>query len=155
MDTSDILRKALKSITRLSMRITSNATRTRNVLSAVKRDPRAMTIKELREQIAYKREAGQISRREQVKLFHKTAYPFATVCRCDARGTDRYPFSAEQDFLQAWSSHFFSLSSTGHSPLQHLKGSVKMVNSTHFSPVGGANFLYAIVGSVLIWRTPK
>ena len=43
------------------------------------KDPRAMTIKELREQIAYKREAGQISRKEQVKLHHKTAYPFAAV----------------------------------------------------------------------------
>ena len=43
------------------------------------KDPRAMTIEELRQQIAYKQEAGQISRKEQVKLYHKTAYPFAAV----------------------------------------------------------------------------
>ena len=44
-----------------------------------KKDPRAMTIKELREQITYKQEAGQIYRKERVKLYHKTAYPFAAV----------------------------------------------------------------------------
>ena len=38
-----------------------------------------MTMQELREQIAYKQDAGQISRKERVKLYHKTAYPFAAV----------------------------------------------------------------------------
>ena len=56
------------------------------------KDPRAMTIEELRQQIAYKQDAGQISRKEQVKLYHKTAYPFARCCCCYAGGSYRYPF---------------------------------------------------------------
>ena len=36
-----------------------------------------MKIGELRRQIQYKRSAGQATRREQVRLHHKLAYPFA------------------------------------------------------------------------------
>ena len=118
------------------------------------KDPRAMTIKELREQIAYKREAGQISRREQVKLFHKTAYPFATVVVVMLGAPIAIRFGRAGFFAGLVIAFFLSFIywALSFATLEGLSENGKL---HPFLACWGANFLYAIVGSVLIWRTPK
>ena len=118
------------------------------------KDPRGMTIKELREQIAYKREAGQISRREQVKLFHKTAYPFATVVVVMLGAPIAIRFGRAGFFAGLVIAFFLSFIywALSFATLEGLSENGKL---HPFLACWGANFLYAIVGSVLIWRTPK
>ena len=55
------------------------------------KDPRAMTIKELREQIAYKQEAGQISRKERVKVVSQNSISLRRCRRRHAWSTDCHP----------------------------------------------------------------
>ena len=118
------------------------------------KDPRAMTIKELREQIAYKREAGQISRREQVKLFHKTAYPFATVVVVMLGAPIAIRFGRAGFFAGLVIAFFLSFIywALSFATLEGLSENGKL---HPFLACWGANILYAIVGSIMIWRTPK
>ena len=118
------------------------------------KDPRAMTIKELREQIAYKREAGQISRREQVKLFHKTAYPFATVVVVMLGAPIAIRFGRAGFFAGLVLAFFLSFIywALSFATLEGLSENGKL---HPFLACWGANILYAIVGSIMIWRTPK
>ena len=118
------------------------------------KDPRAMTIKELREQIAYKREAGQISRKEEVKLHHKTAYPFATVVVVMlgapiAIRFGRAGFFAGLIIAFSLSFIYWALS------FATFEGLSENGKLHPFLACWGANILYAVVGSILIWRTPK
>ena len=118
------------------------------------KDPRAMTIKELREQIAYKREAGQISRKEQVKLYHKTAYPFAAVVVVMLGAPIAIRFGRAGFFAGLVIAFFLSFIywALSFATLEGLSENGKL---HPFLACWGANILYAIVGSVLIWRTPK
>ena len=118
------------------------------------KDPRAMTIKELREQIAYKREAGQISRKEQVKLFHKTAYPFATVVVVMLGAPIAIRFGRAGFFAGLVIAFFLSFIywALSFATFEGLSENGKL---HPFLACWGANILYAVVGSILIWRTPK
>ena len=118
------------------------------------KDPRAMTIKELREQIAYKQEAGQISRREQVKLFHKTAYPFATVVVVMLGAPIAIRFGRAGFFAGLVIAFFLSFIywALSFATLEGLSENGKL---HPFLACWGANILYGIVGSLLLWRTPK
>ena len=118
------------------------------------KDPRAMTIKELREQIAYKREAGQISRKEQVKLHHKTAYPFATVVVVMLGAPIAIRFGRAGFFAGLVIAFFLSFIywALSFATFEGLSENGKL---HPFLACWGANILYALVGSILIWRTPK
>ena len=118
------------------------------------KDPRAMTIKELREQIAYKRDAGQISRKEQVKLFHKTAYPFATVVVVMLGAPIAIRFGRAGFFAGLVIAFFLSFIywALSFATLEGLSENGKL---HPFLACWGANILYATVGSIMIWRTPK
>ena len=118
------------------------------------KDPRAMTIKELREQITYKQEAGQISRREQVKLYHKTAYPFAAVVVVMLGAPIAIRFGRAGFFAGLVIAFFLSFLywALSFATLEGLSENGKL---HPFLACWGANILYAAVGSVMIWRTPK
>ncbi len=118
------------------------------------KDPRAMTIKELREQIAYKQEAGQISRKERVKLYHKTAYPFAAVVVIMLGAPIAIRFGRAGFFAGLVIAFFISFIywALSFATLEGLSESGKL---HPFLACWGANILYAIVGGILIWRTPK
>ena len=118
------------------------------------KDPRAMTIKELREQIAYKREAGQISRKEQVKLHHKTAYPFAAVVVVMLGAPIAIRFGRAGFFAGLVIAFFLSFIywALSFATLEGLSENGKL---HPFLACWGANILYATVGSIMIWRTPK
>ena len=118
------------------------------------KDPRAMTIKELQEQIAYKREAGQISRKEQVKLHHKTAYPFAAVVVVMLGAPIAIRFGRAGFFAGLVIAFFLSFIywALSFATLEGLSENGKL---HPFLACWGANILYATVGSIMIWRTPK
>ena len=118
------------------------------------KDPRAMTIKELREQIAYKREAGQISRKEQVKLHHKTAYPFAAVVVVMLGAPIAIRFGRAGFFAGLVIAFFLSFIywALSFATLEGLSENGKL---HPFLACWGANILYATVGGIMIWRTPK
>ena len=118
------------------------------------KDPRAMTIKELREQITYKQEAGQVTRKEQVKLYHKTAYPFAAVVVVLLGAPIAIRFGRAGFFAGLVIAFFLSFIywALSFATLEGLSESGKL---HPFLACWGANILYAAVGSVMIWRTPK
>lgn len=118
------------------------------------KDPRAMTIKELREQIAYKRKAGQISRKEQVKLYHKTAYPFAAVVVVMLGAPIAIRFGRAGFFAGLVIAFFLSFIywALSFATLEGLSENGKL---HPFLACWGANILYGLVGCILIWRTPK
>ena len=118
------------------------------------KDPRAMTIKELQEQITYKQEAGQVTRKEQVKLYHKTAYPFAAVVVVMLGAPIAIRFGRAGFFAGLVIAFFLSFIywALSFATLEGLSESGKL---HPFLACWGANILYAAVGSVMIWRTPK
>ena len=118
------------------------------------KDPRAMTIKELREQITYKQEAGQIHRRERVKLYHKTAYPFAAVVVVMLGAPIAIRFGRAGFFAGLVIAFFISFIywALSFATLEGLSESGKI---HPFLACWGVNILYAVVGSIMIWRTPK
>lgn len=118
------------------------------------KDPRAMTIKELREQIDYKQAAGQISRKEQVKLHHKSAYPYAAVVVVMLGAPIAIRFGRAGFFAGLVIAFFlaFIYWALSFATLEGLSENGKL---HPFVACWGANILYAIVGCILIWRTPK
>ena len=118
------------------------------------KDPRAMTIEELREQIAYKQAAGQISRKERVKLYHKTAYPFAAVVVVMLGAPIAIRFGRSGFFAGLVIAFFLSFIywALSFAAFQGLSENGKL---DPFLASWGANFLYAVVGGIMIWRTPK
>ena len=118
------------------------------------KDPRAMTIEELRQQITYKQEAGQISRKEQVKLYHKTAYPFAAVVVIMLGAPIAIRFGRAGFFAGLVIAFFLSFIywALSFATLEGLSESGKL---HPLLACWGANILYAVVGGIMIWRTPK
>ena len=118
------------------------------------KDPRAMTIKELKEQIAYKKEAGQISRIEQVKLHHKMAYPFAAVVVVMLGAPIAVRFG-KAGFFAGLVIAFFLVFIYWAISFATLEGLSENGKLHPFLACWGANIIYGIVGTLLIWRTPR
>ncbi len=118
------------------------------------KDPRAMTIKELKEQIAYKKEAGQISRIEQVKLHHKMAYPYAAVVVVMLGAPIAIRFG-KAGFFAGLVIAFFLVFIYWALSFATLEGLSENGKLHPFLACWGANILYAIIGTILIWRTPR
>ena len=118
------------------------------------KDPRAMTIKELREQISYKQEAGQISRKEQVRLYHNTAYPFAAVVVVMLGAPIAIRLGRSGFFAGLVIAFFISFIywALSFATLQGLSEGGKL---HPFLASWGPNILYAVIGGIMIWRTPK
>ena len=118
------------------------------------KDTRAMTMKELREQITYKQAAGQISRKEQVKLYHLTAYPFAAVVVVMLGAPIAIRFGRSGFFAGLVIAFFLSFVywALSFATFQGLSESGKL---HPFLASWGPNILYAVVGGIMIWRTPK
>lgn len=118
------------------------------------KDPRAMTLKELKEQIAYKKEAGQISRIEQVKLHHKIAYPFAAVVVVLLGSPIAIRFG-KAGFFAGLVIAFFLVFIYWAISFATLEGLSENGKLHPFLACWGANIIYGIVGTLLIWQTPR
>lgn len=118
------------------------------------KDPKAMTIKELKEQITYKKDAGQIARIEQVKLHHKMAYPFAAVVVVMLGAPIAIRFG-KSGFFAGLVIAFFLVFIYWALSFATFEGLSENGKLHPFIACWGANILYGIVGSILIWRTPK
>ncbi len=118
------------------------------------KDLRAMTIGELRQQIKYKRTAGQATRREEVKMHHKIAYPFAAFVVILIGAPISIRFGGAGFFAGLLVAFFLVFMYWGIS-LATLEG---LGESGKLPPVvacWGANVIYAMIGSLLIWKMPK
>ncbi len=118
------------------------------------KDPRAMTIKELRDQIAYKKAAGQIARIEHVKLHHKIAYPFAAVVVVLLGAPIAIRFG-KAGFFAGLVIAFFLVFIYWALSFATLEGLSENGKLHPFLACWGANILYGIIGSILLWHTPK
>ena len=118
------------------------------------KNPRAMTIKELKEQIEYKKAAGQISRIEHVKLHHKMAYPFAAVVVVMLGAPIAIRFG-KAGFFAGLVIAFFLVFIYWAISFATLEGLSENGKLHPFFACWGANIIYGIVGTLLIWRTPR
>ncbi len=114
----------------------------------------AMTIGELQQQIKYKRTAGQATRREEVKIQHKMAYPFAAFVVILIGAPISIRFGRAGFFAGLLVAFFLVFMYWGIS-LATLEGLGENGKLPPIVACWGANVLYAIVGSVLIWKMPK
>ena len=113
-----------------------------------------MTFAELQEQVRYKRRSGQTIRREQVKIQHKLAYPFAAFVVVLIGAPISIRFGKAGFFAGLVIAFFLSFLYWGVS-FATLEG---LGENGKLSPIvacWGANTIYAIIGAVLIWKTPK
>ena len=118
------------------------------------KDLRAMTIGELRQQIKYKQMAGQTTRREEVKMHHKIAYPFAAFVVILIGAPISIRFGGAGFFAGLLVAFFLIFMYWGIS-LATLEGLGENGKLPPIVACWGANVLYAIIGGVLIWKTPK
>ena len=118
------------------------------------RDPRAMTIKELRNQIAYKQMVGQTTRIEQVRMHHKMAYPFAALVVVLIGAPIAIRFGKAGFFAGLVIAFFLSFLYWGLS-FATLEGLSESGKLPPLVACWGANVLYAAVGGILLWKTPK
>jgi LPS export ABC transporter permease LptG len=118
------------------------------------KEPSAMTIKELRRQIRYKQQAGQSTRVEQVRLHHKYAYPFAAfvVVLIGAPIAVRF---GQAGFFAGLLMAFFLVFMYWGLSLATLEGFGENGKLPPVVACWGANVLYAVIGGILIWKTPK
>ena len=114
----------------------------------------AMTIGELRQQIKYKQTAGQVTRREEVKLHHKMAYPFAAFVVILIGAPISIRFGGAGFFAGLLVAFFLVFMYWGIS-LATLEGLGENGKLPPIVACWGANVLYAIIGGVLIWKMPK
>ncbi|MCG9128436.1 LptF/LptG family permease [Candidatus Poribacteria bacterium] len=118
------------------------------------KDPKGMTIKELKEQIAYKQDAGQITRIEQVKLHHKRAYPYAAVVVVLLGAPIAIRFG-KAGFFAGLVIAFFLVFIYWALSFATLEGLSENGKLHPFLACWGTNIIYGIVGCILMWRTPK
>lgn len=118
------------------------------------KDLRAMTIGELQRQIKYKRTAGQTTRREEVKIHHKIAYPFAAfvVILIGAPISVRF---GRAGFFAGMLVAFFLVFMYWGISLATLEGLGENGKLPPIVACWGANVLYAAIGGILIWKMPK
>ena len=114
----------------------------------------AMKIGELRQQIEYKQTAGQVSRREEVKLHHKIAYPFAAFVVILIGAPISIRFGSAGFFAGLLVAFFLVFIYWGIS-LATLEGLGENGKLPPIVACWGANVLYATIGGVLIWKMPK
>ena len=114
----------------------------------------AMTIGELRQQIKYKQIAGQVSRREEVKLYHKIAYPFAAFVVILIGAPISIRFGGAGFFAGLLVAFFLVFMYWGISSAT-LEGLGENGKLPPIVACWGANVLYAVIGGVLIWKMPK
>ena len=115
---------------------------------------RGMTIGELRRQIDYKRIAGQATRREEVKMHHKMAYPFAAFVVILIGAPISIRFGGAGFFAGLLVAFFLVFMYWGIS-LATLEGLGENGKLPPIVACWGANVLYGIIGGVLIWKMPK
>lgn len=115
---------------------------------------RAMTIEELQQQIKYKQMAGQTTRREEVKMHHKIAYPFAAFVVILIGAPISIRFGGAGFFAGLLVAFFLVFMYWGIS-LATLEGLGENGKLPPIVACWGANVLYAIIGGVLIWKMPK
>ena len=118
------------------------------------KDLRAMTIGELRRQMRYKEMAGQTTRREEVKMHHKIAYPFAAFVVILIGAPISIRFGGAGFFAGLLVAFFLVFMYWGIS-LATLEGLGENGKLPPIVACWGANLLYAAVGGVLIWKMPK
>ncbi len=118
------------------------------------KDLRAMTIGELRRQMKYKEMAGQTTRREEVKMHHKIAYPFAAFVVILIGAPISIRFGGAGFFAGLLVAFFLVFMYWGIS-LATLEGLGENGKLPPIVACWGANLLYAAVGGVLIWKMPK
>ena len=118
------------------------------------KDLRAMTIGELRRQIRYKEMAGQTTRREEVKMHHKIAYPFAAFVVILIGAPISIRFGGAGFFAGLLVAFFLVFMYWGIS-LATLEGLGENGKLPPIVACWGANLLYAAVGGLLIWKMPK
>ena len=118
------------------------------------KDLRAMTIGELQRQIKYKRTAGQATRREEVKMHHKMAYPFAAFVVILIGAPISIRFGGAGFFAGLLVAFFLVFMYWGIS-LATLEGLGENGKLPPIVACWGANVLYAVIGSILIWKMPK
>ena len=118
------------------------------------KDLRGMTVKDLRQQISYKKKSRQVTRREEVRLHPKIAYSFAgfVVVLIAAPIAIRF---GRIGFFAGLVIAFF---------LNFIYWGVSFVTFEGLSEGGklhpviacwAANVIYGVIGVVLLWRTPK
>ena len=118
------------------------------------KDLRAMTIGELQRQIKYKRTAGQTTRREEVKIHHKMAYPFAAFVVILIGAPISVRFGRAGFFAGLLVAFFLVFMYWGIS-LATLEGLAENGKLPPMVACWGGNVLYAMVGGALIWKMPK
>ncbi len=118
------------------------------------KNPRGMTIKELRQRIAYKRSAGQATRLEQVRMHHKMAYPFAAFVVVLIGAPISIRFGKAGFFAGLVIAFFLSFLYWGLS-FATLEGLSENGKLPPIVACWGANVLYATIGGILLWKTPK
>lgn len=118
------------------------------------KEPSAMTIEELKDQIAYKQAAGQISRIEQVRLHHKRAYPYAAVVVVLLGAPIAIRFG-KAGFFAGLVIAFFLVFIYWALSFATLEGLSENGKLHPFLACWGTNAIYGVVGCILMWRTPK
>ena len=118
------------------------------------KDLRAMTIRELRQQIRYKQMVGQSTRREQVRLQHKMAYPFAAFVVVLIGAPISIRFGRAGFFAGLVMAFFLSFLYWGLS-FATLEGLGENGKLSPIMACWGANVVYATIGFLLIWKTPQ
>ena len=98
--------------------------------------------------------AGQTTRGEQVKMHHKMAYPFAAFVVVLIGAPISIRFGKSGFFAGLVIAFFLSFMYWGIS-FATLEGLSENGLISPFVACWGANILYAAVGGILLWRTPK
>ena len=118
------------------------------------KDLRGMTIKELKQQIAYKKNARQVTRREEVRLHHKMAYPFAGFVVVLIAAPIAIRFGRIGFFAGLVIAFFLNFIYWGIS-FATFEGLSEGGKLHPIIACWGANIIYGIIGILLLWRTPK
>ena len=118
------------------------------------KDLRGMTLKELKQQIAYKKNARQVTRREEVRLHHKMAYPFAGFVVVLIAAPIAIRFGRIGFFAGLVIAFFLNFIYWGIS-FATFEGLSEGGKLHPIIACWGANVIYSIIGIILLWRTPK
>jgi len=118
------------------------------------KDLRGMTIKELSQQIAYKKSARQATRREEVRLHHKMAYPFAGFVVVLIAAPIAIRFGRVGFFAGLVIAFFLNFIYWGIS-FATFEGLSEGGKLHPIIACWGANVIYGVIGIVLLWRAPK
>ena len=123
-------------------------------LAKYSKDLRGMTIKELQQRIHYKKRAKQTTRREAVRLHHKMAYPFAAFVVVLIGTPISIRFGRAGFFAGLVIAFFLNFIYWGFSfAIFEGLGENGILNP--FIACWSANIIYALIGSLLLLKTPQ